>query len=125
MNKDAMQFILTKGHQTPLLKMSQMFGISVKKIRKFMRVHKIQPFYIQRHKQRLMAAETRSKTNEIRAEENKEYESAPWPKPTTDMSRAMRGKSYGGNIAAPGTKNPTQRSAVHHIQFTMKSSMSF
>lgn len=124
MNKDAVQFILSEGHKTSLYQMSKMFGVSVKRIRHFMRINKIEPYHIQRQRHTQIAAETRSKTNETRSEENKEYDSTPWPRPYTDMSVAMRGKSYGGNISAFGTKNPTKVCAVHNLNFgTIKSSM--
>lgn len=42
-------------------------------------------------------------------EKIKEANAVPWPKPTTNMKRALNGRDFGGNAVVAGTKNPLRR----------------
>lgn len=124
MNKDAMQFILLNGRTMSLTKLTEATGLSSRIIKNFMDKNSIQNLRTQSKEQRQKAIESRARSEKRRLEKLKKDQEISWPKPMTTMSQAMRGKSYGGNIAIPGTANPVKVSAVYSLTIgTIKSSM--
>lgn len=89
-----------------------------------MRDNGIAPYKPPQIKQNLIARQTRDATNAIKFENNREYELNSWPVPNTDIKTALRGRTYGGDTSAPGTKKPINMRAINNSNNAVfKSSM--
>jgi len=126
MDKAIIEYIIKNGSSMPLTKLSEKVGYSVDNIKTAMSRHGVARFRTYNKEHIEKASESRAKSAEVRLEKAKADIETPWPKVTTTMNKAMRGKSYGGNTSLPGTKNPIKASAVYSLNFgTFKSSMNW
>ena len=124
MDKAIIEYIIKNGSSMPLTKLSEKVGYSVDSVRLALERHNVKRFRTYNREHIEKASESRAKSAEVRLEKAKADIETPWPKVTTTMNKAMRGKSYGGNTSLPGTKNPIKASAVYSLNFgTFKSSM--
>jgi hypothetical protein len=124
MDKEVLEFIVRNGSSMPLSKLSKKAGYSLERVRLALERHNVRRYRTYTQEQVDKASESRSKSSEKRLEKMRVESQTPWPKVTTTMNKAMRGKSYGGNTSLPGTKNPIKASAVYSINVcTFKSSM--
>ena len=124
MDKAVLEYIIKNGSNMPLSKLSEKVGYSVDHVRVALERHNVKRFRTYNKEHIEKASESRAKSSEARLEKAKADSETPWPKITTTMNKAMRGKSYGGNTSLPGTKNPVNKSAVYSLNVgTFKSSM--
>ena len=124
MHKEVLEYIIKNGSSMPLSKLAEKVGYSLEYVRLALERHNVKRFRTYNREHIEKASESRAKSAEIRLEKTKADSETPWPKVTTTMNKAMRGKSYGGNTSHPGTKNPVKKSAVYSLNVgTFKSSM--
>ena len=124
MDKAVLEYIIKNGSNMPMSKLSEKVGYSVDHIKTAMSRYGVTRFRTYNKEHIEKASESRAKSAEARLEKAKADIETPWPKITTTMNKAMRGKSYGGNTSHPGTKNPVKKSAVYSMNVgTFKSSM--
>jgi hypothetical protein len=124
MDKAVLEYIIKNGSSMPLSKLAEKVGYSVDHVRVALERHNVKRFrtYSEEHVNKV--SKTRAISCKKRLDKIKVDNQTPWPKITTTMGEAMCGKSYGGNISLPGTKNPVSRSAVYSMNVgTFKSSM--